>query len=640
VRKIVIPLVVVPLFSLSISSAGDSGRCQPDLKSAKNLILVIADGMGPQAMGLAFTYARYAPESVIEERTLNLERLLADAATETGLMLTLPGRQLEAGRWHGYLVTDSAAGGTQLATGKPSFPEMIGIDTDGRRVESVLEKAGNAGLVTGLVSDSRITHATPAAFAAHQISRDDEDKIAEDLLAAGPDVMLAGGLQYFLPMSVSDGSAPDYEQLRALIPPTFKNLYSGRWDERNLIFEAMCKQMSASCEPYNVVFDLQGLRRSQGRTLGLFAMSKMDDAIAVHSRDKEARQRAPSLAEMTEKALGLLEGLAGAGKDGQQRGIFLMVEAGSIDSASHENDAGRLLHEMLAFDEALGVVLAWAGAHDDTLVVVTSDHETGGFGFAYAHDRLPDAVDLDGREDQYQAQWNYQDPEILDRIYAQRHCFSDIRKKLEKKILLEQLETTPETWIQARLESLYQEELETLLSKTEAEHGNALDAAAQKALEKRYQKILELRARDQLHSELGKAYAWEWEKERRRRLALELQGLFEASVGLEIDLAQAEAIVTREPFKYRKLGHPSLDFIDYPPIRDFSEFHGGRDYARDALMGRAVARQQGVAWASGAHSSTPVMVMALGARHHTQCFNGLHTSTSVGRLLQRALGLP
>jgi alkaline phosphatase len=632
VRKIVIPLIAALLLSIGISTVGASGSCEPDLRRAKNLILVIADGMGPQAMGLALTYARYAQESVVEGRTLNLEKLLEDAHTETGLMLTLPGRQLEDGRWRGYLVTDSAAAGTQLATGKPSFPEMIGIGADGSRVESVLEKARDAGLVTGLISDSRITHATPAAFAAHQITRDDEDKIAEDLLATGPDVMLAGGLRYFLPMSVSDRSSPDYEQLREMIPPMFKELYSARWDDRNLIFEAMCRQKSAACQPYNVVFDWQGLRRSQGRTLGLFAMSKMDDAIAVHSQDKEAQQRAPSLAEMTEKALGLLEGLASTGEGGQQRGIFLMVEAGAIDTAEHENDAGRLLHEMLAFDEALGVVLGWAGAHDDTLVVVTSDHETGGFGFAYAHDRLPDAVDLEEREDQYQAQWNYQDPKILDRIYAQRHCFDDIRKKLEKKILREQRETVPMTWIDARLETLYQEELETLLSKTKAEH--------RKEMEARYQKILELRAKERLDAELGKAYPWEWQEERRRRLAQDFLILFEASTGLEIDLAQAEAIVTREPFKYRKANHPSLDFIDYPPIKDFTEFYGGRDSARDALMGRAVARQLGVVWASGAHTSTPVMVMAMGPRHHTRCFHGLHTSTSVGRLLQRALGLP
>jgi alkaline phosphatase len=142
-----------------------------------------------------------------------------------------------------------------------------------------------------------------------------------------------------------------------------------------------------------------------------------------------------------------------------------------------------------------------------------------------------------------------------------------------------------------------------------------------------------------LDSELSKAYAWEWQEERRRRLALVLLDLFEAATGFELDLAHAEAIVTREPFRYRKFNHPDLDFIDYPPIHDFSEFFGGRDYARDALMGRAVAKQQGVVWASGSHTSTPVMVMASGPRHHTQCFNGLHTSTSVGKLLQRVLGL-
>jgi hypothetical protein len=111
---------------------------------------------------------------------------------------------------------------------------------------------------------------------------------------------------------------------------------------------------------------------------------------------------------------------------------------------------------------------------------------------------------------------------------------------------MEQRETIPTTWIQARLETLYQEGLETLLKKTKAEHGRELDTAQRKELETRYQKILELRAKSRLDSELSKAYAWEWQEERRRRLALVLLDLFEAIHQFVISVSSSGAATTPE----------------------------------------------------------------------------------------------
>ncbi|TMP13413.1 alkaline phosphatase, partial [Pseudoalteromonas ruthenica] len=101
---------------------------------------------------------------------------------------------------NGMLVTDSACSATQLATGLAAGSEMIGLDEQGNIVETILEKAKKAGKATGLVSDTRITHATPAAFAAHQPHRSMEPEIAEQLVNTGMvDVLLSGGARVFIP---------------------------------------------------------------------------------------------------------------------------------------------------------------------------------------------------------------------------------------------------------------------------------------------------------------------------------------------------------------------------------------------------------------------------------------------------------
>ncbi|KZZ49278.1 hypothetical protein A3759_26670 [Thalassolituus sp. HI0120] len=111
-----------------------------------------------------------------------------------------------------------------------------------------------------------------------------------------------------------------------------------------------------------------------------------------------------------------------------------MIEGGQIDWAGHINDTGWLLHEMLKFDEAVQAVHEWVAERDDTLVVVTADHETGGFGFAYHKHEIPEAktlagdgmVNADGSDRAYKPQYNFGALATLDKIYAQERSFYDI----------------------------------------------------------------------------------------------------------------------------------------------------------------------------------------------------------------------
>jgi len=229
------------------------------------------------------------------------------------------------------LVTDSAAAGTALATGLKTDNRRIAMTRDNKALYTILEAARDHGLATGLVVTSAITHATPAVFAAHVPHRRQEADIARQMLEGSVDVMLGGGRRFFLPPSAG----------------------GERTDGRNLIEEARRRG-------YTVVSDSEALARASARrVLGLFAHA----AMTTHAPE-------PTLAQMTTRALELLSA--------HRKGFFVMIEGSQIDWAGHDNDAEKLLRQMLVFDEAVRAALDFARREGRTLVVVTADHETGG----------------------------------------------------------------------------------------------------------------------------------------------------------------------------------------------------------------------------------------------------------------------
>jgi alkaline phosphatase len=242
---------------LSCAELTPSATAKPPLK---NVILIIGDGMGPQQVGLLLSYARQAPHNTLPDRRTALDRMLGKG--QLGLSLTYP---------HNALVVDSAASATQLATGKFSGSEMLGLDKDGNPRVNIIEQAKRLGKATGLVSDTRITHATPAAFAAHQTHRSQENDIAEDLLAAEPDVMLSGGFSYWIPEQANEPQSPLHEQLSLLVEHNFP-VKSARKDNKNLLYTAQQKN-------YTLAFNRAQLQHAHEKTLGLFAGSGMASAI-------------------------------------------------------------------------------------------------------------------------------------------------------------------------------------------------------------------------------------------------------------------------------------------------------------------------------------------------------------------------
>ncbi|HSB82385.1 MAG TPA: alkaline phosphatase [Candidatus Methylomirabilis sp.] len=287
---------------------------------AKNIILLIGDGMGPSQFGVAWLYSN---------RVLNKDLRMTEVM-QAGRTAYLANDTADA------TVTESAAAATQIACGVKVPARAPGMGADGKTpCWTILEIAKERGMATGLVTTSGITDATPASFSAHVSDRSDEASVAAQELAVGVDILMGGRKNFFLPQA-AEGS---------------------RKDGRNLLKEA---QKAG----YTVVGTAEELQKAPaGKILGLFNMGNMAFEI------DRASTKEPSLAAMTTKTLDVLSR--------NPKGFFAMIEGGRIDHASHRNDAAGTIQDMLAFDQAVGVALDFAKQHPDTLLLVTADHETG-----------------------------------------------------------------------------------------------------------------------------------------------------------------------------------------------------------------------------------------------------------------------
>ncbi len=224
-------------------------------------------------------------------------------------------------------ITDSAAGGTALSSGIKTYNGAIGVNPDTVAVKTILEMAENKGMSTGLVSTSAITHATPASYIAHQGSRGSYEDIAADFMKTDIDVFIGGGYKHF----------------------------AQRADKRDLTKELQQKG-------YQVLRNMDEIAQvKSGKLAGLTA----DEHNEVFPKRKM------DLPVSTQTALSIL--------DQNKKGFFIMVEGSQIDWGAHQNNTVYIVNEMLDFDRTIGKALEFAEKDGETLIVVTADHETGGF---------------------------------------------------------------------------------------------------------------------------------------------------------------------------------------------------------------------------------------------------------------------
>jgi alkaline phosphatase len=271
-------------------------------QQVKNVIVMIGDGMG-----VAQVYAGITAN----HGSLNLER-----ATATGFSKTYSAS---------HYITESAAGGTAIACGQKTNNDHVGVNANGDSIPSMLNLAHLKGLSTGIVVTCGLTHATPAAFSAHQKSRSMGEEIAADIARSKIDVLIGGG----------------------------RNMFEKRKDGVNL-----SKKMKA--DGYTVGYSLADTAKNTSRMLLLL--------------DSAHLPAYPARGEMLPQSVSVALNILNKDKDG----FVLMVEGSQIDWGGHAKNIDYIINEMLDFDRAVARAFDFADRNPGTLVVVTADHETGG----------------------------------------------------------------------------------------------------------------------------------------------------------------------------------------------------------------------------------------------------------------------
>lgn len=272
----------------------------------KNIVFMIGDGMGLEQLSTAWVANRGA---------LNIDQMPYVGLQRTYCL--------------DWLVTDSAAAGTALATGQKTNKGMVATNPQGEELSSMMDLAQRAGKRTGVVVVCRLNDATPATFCCNNPDRDEAEEITADYLTCGVDYIVGGGMNYWR------DERTDGRDIFAEIGAKGYNTYESAEE----LMEAESLPVAAVLAPLELPSALSGERGDMFRN-------------------------------MTTKALDMLS------RDNDE-GFFLMVEGSCIDDWLHANRVDAAVEEILDFDRVVGDVLEWAEKDGQTLVVVTADHATG-----------------------------------------------------------------------------------------------------------------------------------------------------------------------------------------------------------------------------------------------------------------------
>ncbi|MCE2998512.1 MAG: alkaline phosphatase [Betaproteobacteria bacterium] len=322
------------LSALALVTSGCAGTgLQQSGAAPKNIIILFADGAAP----VQWDFGKRSSEILRGQSFAVTDIVFRDGVL--GLLSTHP---------HGPYVTDSAAAASAMSTGYKVENGAVSITPDGQSRTTLMQAAKAAGKRIGLVTTATVYDATPAAFSINVRSRRDSQQLVDLYAVLRPDVLMGGGADYFMPSAMPGGKRRDGRDVIA----EFRD--GGHAVARST---AELREVSAP------------------RLLGLFAAGDMAFEL---DRDPAAE---PSTAEMTVAALRALS-------QDSPRGFVLLVENENTDTAGHANDAPSLMRALWAFDDAVKVALEFQRRNPDTLVIVTGDHETGGFSPTYAQKDL------------------------------------------------------------------------------------------------------------------------------------------------------------------------------------------------------------------------------------------------------------
>ncbi|KAF1793942.1 hypothetical protein PC129_g17910 [Phytophthora cactorum] len=293
--------------------------------SPRSVIMMIPDGTGPNI----FTLARTVLDPTLETRLHIDPHLMGTVQTHSSTSY----------------ITDSASSATAYSTGYKTYDSAIAVDTYEQPLGTVLEAAKARGMVTGMIVTCRVTHATPASFAAHVLDRDSEDDIAAQYVAnKNLDFLLGGGKKHFNDSMFEDLKSNGY---------TVANNYQDLLDYQSANADTGALRLFGLFHENHMLYEVDRLRELAGNN---------------------STAREPSLPEMVDIVLSLLR----KNEQAKKHGYFVMIEGSRVDHAGHSNDPGTMAKEAIAFDESVAVVLDHVEQTPNTAMLSAADHGTGG----------------------------------------------------------------------------------------------------------------------------------------------------------------------------------------------------------------------------------------------------------------------
>lgn len=314
--------------ALCLTTSSAPGQFQSMPARAKYVFLFLSDGAGTAHLEIARQYRRY----IHGEEFAIIDKIARQG--HIGIMTTHAADVLS---------TDSAAAATALAGGCKAKIGALGVCADGAPAVSAMELARQRGMRVALVTNGTIYDASPAAFLCHLANRRNHAAIVARYLELEPDILLGGGRDQFLPRDRPGSRRTD------------KNDVIAAFETKGYRYVANKRELDAA---------------ASGKLLGLFSLRDMSFEL---DRDKEVE---PSVYDMTRATIRSLA---------KDSGFFAFIESESIDTASHLSDIASVIHEYREFDRAVELAYDFYRKYPrETLIIVASDHETGGLGFTQA----------------------------------------------------------------------------------------------------------------------------------------------------------------------------------------------------------------------------------------------------------------
>ncbi len=394
-------ITVLLLFIIQSCSTSEKISKNIDYKNPKNVILFISDGCGFNHVDAA-SYFQYGKtgEQIYEKFPVKL----AMSTHYLNGSEYNPDSAWTNFNWVCKKPTDSAGSGSSMATGEKTYKGVLSVDTLNNPLETIVDRFESEGKSTGVISTVPFSNATPAAFVAHNNNRQNYQEIAEEMiLKSKVDVIMGGGHPFYNPSGklvnefserfigskeiwdMNNGGKPISNEDGKLLPESKYRYVGGKntWDMLSNGNAGGDSDGDQIADPWTLIQDRESFQEymkgeTPKRLIGIFKSGQASQVERDTANEKWTpfsvpfMESVPTLAEMTLAAINVL--------DENKKGFFLMSEGGAVDWVAHSNILSRTIEEQIDFNLAVEAACSWVeenSSWEETLIIVTADHETG-----------------------------------------------------------------------------------------------------------------------------------------------------------------------------------------------------------------------------------------------------------------------